>query len=142
MSKIPGIHLKLALSEFILRIIYNTMSDNTGARRVIVVEEAHHFSDSSILGKLYSEARKFGLAIIGVAQNPRSLSKDIVVNASNKFIFGLDEPDNLNYAVGMTAPADRQQENVLRYTIANLPPGFSVYENKALASELFIIKVF
>ncbi len=142
MSKIPGIHLKLALSEFILRIIYNTMSDNTGTRRVIVVEEAHHFSDSSILGKLYSEARKFGLAIIGVAQNPRSLSKDIVVNASNKFIFGLDEPDNLNYAVGMTAPADRQQENVLRYTIANLPPGFSVYENKALASELFIIKVF
>ncbi len=143
MSKVPGIHLKLALSEFILRIIYNTMmSDNTGARRVIVVEEAHHFSDSSILGKLYSEARKFGLAIIGVAQNPRSLSRDIVVNASNKFIFGLDEPDNLNYAVGMTAPVDRQQENVLRYTIANLPPGFSVYENKALASELFIIKVF
>ncbi len=142
MSKIPGIHLKLALSEFILRIIYNTMNNNAEARRVVVVEEAHHFGDSSILGKLYSEARKFGLAIIGVTQNPRSLPRDIVVNASNKFIFGLDEPDNLNYALGMTVPVDRQQENVLRYTIANLPPGFSVYENKSLASELFIIKVF
>ncbi|MEB3756607.1 MAG: ATP-binding protein, partial [Desulfurococcales archaeon] len=143
LSKIPGMHLRVATAELVLRILYNTMTTaSMSSRRLLVVEEAHHFNDKSILSKLYTESRKFGLAIISVTQNPKALSRDIVINSTTKLMFGMDEPENMDYIVRILVPSDGELNMFLRYTISSLPPGYALLSNKLLSNEIFLIKVF
>ncbi|MCE4606008.1 MAG: DUF87 domain-containing protein [Desulfurococcales archaeon] len=143
LSKIPGIHLRLATAELVLRILYNTMTTaSASSRRLLVVEEAHHFNNKSILSKLYTESRKFGLTIISVTQNPKALPEDIVINSTNKLMFGMDEPENLDYITRILTPIDKEQNILLKDTISSLPPGYTLFSNKLLGKEILLIKVF
>ncbi|MCE4614734.1 MAG: DUF87 domain-containing protein [Desulfurococcales archaeon] len=143
LSGIPGMHLRIATAELVLRILYNTMAKMPQTnRRLLVVEEAHHFSNNSILSKLYTESRKFGLAIISITQNPKVLPRDIVINSTSKFMFGMDEPENLDYMLKILTPLDRDQSMILRKTLSSLPPGYTMFDNKLISKDIWLIKVF
>lgn len=61
---------------------------------VVILDEAHIYTDDdpeNIINTIAKEARKFGLAMIGVSQSPTHFTEDFVAAVATKVILGIDE---------------------------------------------------
>lgn len=65
-------------------------------QEIIIADEAHIYADDdsdNILAKIGFEGRKFGLALVAVAQSPKSLPEDFIKMCGTKVILGIDESE-------------------------------------------------
>ncbi len=86
--------------EGFLRKIYSAMLEkrkNNKGIFFVVIEEAAKLGESTVVSRLVSEGRKYGVGMIAVAQSVKGLSRDVRVNSAVFVSFYQREPEELNY---------------------------------------------
>ncbi len=94
----------------LLREIYNYMQ-NLGTtakpRLLIVLDEAHIYApkddEDNIVGKLYAEARKYGIVLLAVTQEPSKIHRSIPSNAATRIALHHTEPHEAKYMAQLVA---------------------------------------
>lgn len=121
LNKLGGDELALALSAFLLRSIYLSMTAWPPAERirlVIVLDEAHKLARDVTLPKLMKEGRKYGVAIVVASQGLADFHPDVVGNAGTKVSFRINNPDSKKVSQFFTA---RTGQNLVE-TLERLQP--------------------
>ena len=127
LHKLGGDELALALSAFLLRTIYLSMTNWPPAERirlVIVLDEAHKLARDVTLPKLMKEGRKYGVAIVVASQGLADFHPDVVGNAGTKVGFRVNNPDSKKVSQFFTA---RPGQN-LAETLERLAPGQAIVQ--------------
>ncbi|MGC8479584.1 MAG: ATP-binding protein [Candidatus Micrarchaeia archaeon] len=86
--------------EEIIRQVYTHMislNQNNKQRFYIIVDEAGKLGSNPVIGRIGAEGRKYGVGIIAISQDFKSLDKDLRCNSSLIFNFYTREPEELNY---------------------------------------------
>jgi len=91
-------------------LLYSILSAMYGRRLgdlVIVVDEVRAVLPGGvgdrILSRLFSESRKFGISLVVISQDVKSIPRILLSNAGLKIFFNINEPESLEYAVKSVA---------------------------------------
>lgn len=97
---------------------------------IMVIEEAHNFApeqsfgkavSTSILRKIASEGRKFGLGIGVISQRPARIDKNVLSQCNTQFILRVTNPNDVKAISKSFEGVTSQVENMIK----SLPPGVS-----------------
>ena len=119
LSALPGELVKKAVSEFVLKGVYQSLirrSHVSGVRAIIVIDEAHKVANLPATQSLLREARKYGASIWLSSQRPSDFDNTVRANCNTSIFFRLeDEADARSAATYLGAPdlkADLRQLKV------------------------------
>lgn len=97
---------------------------------IMVIEEAHNFApekgfeqamSNSILRKIASEGRKFGLGLGVVSQRPARIDKNVLSQCNTQFILRVTNPNDLKAISKSFEGVTSEVESMIK----SLPPGVS-----------------
>jgi DNA helicase HerA-like ATPase len=97
LNRLGGEELSLALSAFLLRTLYLSMTSwpiADGIRLVVVLDEAHKLAKDITLPKLMKEGRKYGIAIVAASQGLADFHQDVLGNVGSRISFRLGHIDS------------------------------------------------
>jgi DNA phosphorothioation-dependent restriction protein DptH len=95
LSNLGSEELKRVCAGMVLRKIYSLMysrGQRTEIDFALFVDEAHLLSKDSTVGKLFKEARKFGISVILASQSIGDFHDDVKDNAGLKMVFRMNNP--------------------------------------------------
>ena len=122
------------LTKIICKILYSYVTTivNRGDFLVhIVIEEAHRFvqndTDIAVIGynifeRITKEGRKYGLLLGLITQRPSELSKTVLSQCGNFFIFKMQHPDDIDIVTSISTNIN----DSLKEKIKTLHPGMAV----------------
>jgi type IV secretory pathway VirB4 component len=95
LSGLGSEELKRVCASLVMRKIYSLM--HTRGQRgeidfALFVDEAHLISKEVTVGKLFKEARKFGISVILASQSIGDFHEDVKDNAGLKMVFRMNNP--------------------------------------------------
>ena len=106
---LSGLHTNEAQSLYIegfLKRLYTrmlSMEKSDTVHTYVVIDEAEKLCESTVVSRIISEGRKYGIGIITIAQRAKGLDRSIRSNASLVISFYQREPEELNYISNLIA---------------------------------------
>lgn len=93
LSFIRNITLKKLYILYLLKLITDYMIKRRPSNKkvLIILEEAHNYlnNNNEFISRIFSEVRKFNIALCVVTQSPSSINKDILKNINTFIIHGI-----------------------------------------------------
>lgn len=119
--------------EGMLKRIYSRMllmEKSDSGRICVVVDEAEKLGEESIIGKIASEGRKYGIGIVAIAQRAKSIDKDLRNNAAVFVSFCQREPEELNYVANFIAGGNESRRFIeVKKALRCLRCGFGIFSS-------------
>ncbi len=115
--------------ESLLRKIYSMMLGEGYQRRptYVVIDEARKISESSVLGRLVAEGRKYGIGVITISQRSSEIDSAVLGNSSVVVSFYQREPSELNYISNyISGGTESNRLSEIRRAIRNLGVGEAI----------------
>ncbi len=136
MSNIRTLEAQQIYMENFLKKMYARMlgmERESGQRIYIVIDEAERLGDNSVIERLASEGRKYGIGIISISQRAKEMPKSIRNNTSMFMAFYQREPEELNYISNMIAcGTEYNRFSEVRKNIRNLKRGSAIVVSSRL----------
>ena len=132
--------------ELFLEKLYVAMKEKDLAksiRAVLVIDEAHLVASKNsrrnIVANMAAELRKYGLALILIAQRLDDLDKSILANTGTKIALRQVEPKLAKYvAESMAISNNRDEIDILTETLGLLPKGYAIVRDYNINTPLML----
>ena len=125
------IQSRAVFSDILLKLIYEAkVRRKSGLDHLTVVEEARNIAPArrqedppSVGERMISELRKFGEAMMFVAQFPTHLASEVVKNSGTKIVHRLGWPDDVSIVGDALGMNDAQREYLTRLRVGEAVVG-------------------
>jgi DNA helicase HerA-like ATPase len=107
LSGLGSEELKRVSASLVLRKVYSQMKSweqKHELQLAVFLDEAHLMSKETVLGKLYKEARKYGVCMILASQSIQDFSTEVLENVGLKMVFKLNNPGSIAGAKFLGTP--------------------------------------
>jgi adenylate kinase family enzyme len=121
---------KLYIEAFLKRIYTRMLIMEKSDKIVmyIVIDEAEKLDDESIISRIISEGRKYGIGVITIAQRAKGLHKSIRSNSSTIIAFYQKEPEELNYISNMLSGGNELNRfTEIKKALRSLRKGYAIF---------------
>ncbi len=148
LSQLRSHEQKRLYVDTLLRLIYTHMQllGHAGprARLLIVLDEAHIYAPKddkdNIVAKLYAEARKYGIVLIALTQQPSSIHHSIPSNAALRIALRQPEPREAKYMAQLvTGRTEENAVNTVMKTLALIDTGWAVTSTRDAPEPLLLL---
>ncbi len=125
-NKIPNPILQQIMTSVLLRKLFVYKQKNREKKLTIILDEAHRFMTNKktreLIERVVMEARKFGISLVLITQNPVTLTPSIISNIATRIIFRLTENKSLDYITRTISPVQSNSIiEALKTIIKTLP---------------------
>lgn len=135
------VQTRAVFANVVLKMVYEArVRDRSGMEHLTVVEEARNVAPArraedppSVGERMVSELRKFGEALMFVAQFPSQVAAEVVKNSGTKIVHRVDWPEDVSIIGESLGLDERQREH-----LAKLRPGEAIVSVERIRSPLLV----